>query len=680
MPVIFQLDPLEGYGDYSFALKAIANLRVSLADLGYLDPIYLVTTPGGKEQIVKLGGDKEFSVNVITPDEYAVLKQEKGFQLDYYIHGPVPALPAELLPIPAYTPVLLTPEYSYDRGFDQLARVFVNPVRQKLDVVKSGLAADEGGIFSTPELVRLRKDGVSRDKYWNELREGLRTSLLAGKTPAEYQNTTELYFQYGHDMDRDYGNSCEHYLQIHQEMTKGSPKNQELICIGPNAGAKKSALNKVLPTLIENGFNKISFIDKEGTEIVLHDDHADNPKTYRLRHSTYLEHREMIALFALSGNFVGVTGDQSFGEALSAGKIPVYERRMHKVRLGDNFLALVDKLTEDSRLVNVIDRLLYKQKAVDGNSVSLQNLMNDPQVKKSWAHFCDQVSNMDLTQSLIKTIKPIIEKVVAIKKLDAQIEAALKAEDFTQIKELIAVAHESIYDSKEQLMVRYLVEDLAPRLPERLRYVPDIKDMHKAAAQGNMNLVRYFLEVCQLPLTSQTLDYAAAPRFMDSSSKKELLCYLLNYSITQGDLASLRYLVEEQLIQLNIQTLAKKTLTDLSAAHPDLLRFLLTQAVDKKDWALVNLITDSIKDRRNEEGYHAVITDDFLNKVVKAEEWDLALNLMEICNVKPNQETVLQAESLGNKELVEYLVVTYQLEAPSQLASGMKPSSSGPLG
>ncbi|QBR83518.1 hypothetical protein E3983_03580 [Legionella israelensis] len=399
MAILFYVEGLsDGFGDYLFGLKAVHQLKKSLAERGYSDDIFLVTHQEGKKIIQDLGSDKEFGVTVLSREDYDALSKEGSFTLDYYIEGPV--MTTTRIPLEPHTPILLLSEYSSFGSVylesDNLKKSFKK--YQDVQSIYSGLRirSDEKGILISEELVNLTEarkhnDLSFRAHYWQELNLPLRSN----SSIEDYHQSTELSFQYSYDYPE---NSCKRFLSIHLWFNQNSSKNQDIVAIGKNKDKKREALSSVLPELIQSGFGKVLFIDLEtGKEEMLHDNGEKNARTYRLFFGKRLTHRQMMALNALSGELCGVRGDQSHGEALSAQKLIVYDCASHKEDYAKGVISCLHALSEDENVRELLHLLQYAElnpKNTNFNEkqfLRLKTLLSNPEVMQKYKEACAKI-------------------------------------------------------------------------------------------------------------------------------------------------------------------------------------------------------------------------------------------------------------------------------------------------
>lgn len=376
MPLIVATNYMnDGYGDLLFGLRMVSGLKKELATLGYTDECYLVTSAEGKALIEKLKGDEEFGVKVFTNEQFEKMSADKNFKIDYFVSGPVKANEKKLDAIPKSIPLLFVPEYDFTNGnwHIDLATKYKNPLR-KCHAVSSGLDEQEDkGIFICPELVNISDNIKTTDKtvYWNKLKEvkELDKRLFKDQSIEEYTKRTSLCLQYA---SKNAGIEVyEQYLKCNQTYMSGTDKDIDLFCLGgdPKDGDndKKQALLNTISAIKKDGFTKIIFVNQAGKEEELYQDKsAAKEKVFRFVSYGGVSHPQIIALLAVSEDVVGVTGDQSLSEALSARKIPIYEARGHK----ENFCNKMSKFVQFANGINPRCDLIVTQEPPALNSIS----------------------------------------------------------------------------------------------------------------------------------------------------------------------------------------------------------------------------------------------------------------------------------------------------------------------
>lgn len=203
--------------------------------------------------------------------------------------------------------------------------------------------------------------------------------------------------------------ASEHFLNLQREYVKQSPhhqnKSQDILMVGPlNVRNKKiEALKSLKDKLIMDGFTRIVFQDiDEGTETILADSGED--RTYRVLYTSMMSHPSMIACMGLSGELVGVTGDQSFGEGISRAQLKttildteVFVHKENQIKDYEvelfsagwiasdfnqeiNYAKQVEELLESEKDLNQVHKNLIKKqnliRAIAGN-IALAQTSND---------------------------------------------------------------------------------------------------------------------------------------------------------------------------------------------------------------------------------------------------------------------------------------------------------------
>ncbi|AHE67435.1 hypothetical protein [Legionella oakridgensis] len=278
-------------------------------------------------------------MDVLSPDELQAKVDTREIEVGTLIEAPV--FQAELIEridsalenARGRIPLIMMPEYGYNSGSDRERIAFHCRLRQLrcshleyASTIYSGFKEDaaECGILLSEALVH----PAPPEELVSQLDEKVRRPLLGALDAidiARYQETTELCMQYSHDTYTSGKKPAAHFLQIHREFCKTSDKNQDVVMVGKSQDDKRAALESIKDKLIADGFKRISFYNSESGEEEILYDAGEVGKAYRVIYASGMSHTSMIACNALSGPLIGSTGDQSFGEALSSGKMMVYE-------------------------------------------------------------------------------------------------------------------------------------------------------------------------------------------------------------------------------------------------------------------------------------------------------------------------------------------------------------------
>ncbi len=372
-------DEYEGYGDYLFALKLSDSIRQTYANTGREIPfVYIVTKHTGIQTIEKLNGHLEYGTEILTLRALNTKIKLREITVDQLIESPVfdnkfittidKILKRSALLKQQRIPLIMIPEYGLNTTTDHLdIRAYEDYRKNNLknidykNTIYSGFdkRRGESGILISHEFC----NPVNTANFWaTQLDEPIKSALLKQKeTLADYQTSTDLFFQYSHDIDAsEHLTPAEHFLNIHREYSKKTIKNQDVIMIGKTLDHKILSLSNIKDILVStDAVKKIIFYNSDTQEeTILHDALELDGKTYRVIYTNSMSHRSMLACIALSGPFVGITGDQSLGEAVSAGKTIVYECFKHKKNLISNYDRLIINISRCDAYVQELLRLL----------------------------------------------------------------------------------------------------------------------------------------------------------------------------------------------------------------------------------------------------------------------------------------------------------------------------------
>lgn len=381
-------DGFGGYGDFLFALKLAEQIKknyIALFGADNVPEIKLISQASGQLTIKNLKGDTEFGVEVLTPDELKNKVKRKELEVASIIEGPVfhssliTSINEAIQTQPNRVPLIMMPEYAYS---DEEKRLFVENHRQYIstcldkivyqETIYTGFdaQADEKGIILSDTLINPKEPSVLS----SQLDETISGALLGGKDIQTYQSDTDMYFAYSHDIfvTTPRTSAAERFLKAHRIYAKDSRKNQDILMVGKDSLTKLQALTKVQHTLVNDGFTKISFYNAatKQEEYLCGTPH-DTGRHYRVVYSSCMSHTSMIAAQSLSGDLVGATGDQSFGEAVSGDKILIYECLSHKKLLCDEYYNQLKKL--DPLCADILDLLRYA--ASNNEFTRLQSLL-----------------------------------------------------------------------------------------------------------------------------------------------------------------------------------------------------------------------------------------------------------------------------------------------------------------
>lgn len=256
----------------------------------------------------------------------------------------------------------------------------------------------------------------------------------------QYRVTHGFTYQYSHDttehntfyyFEEDKENkyksgptyrSVDFFLQEHIMLVGDTSSSQDVLCIGKIAENKKNALKGLQKSLIEKGYTKITFVDveQEEEELIYADLTLLPVKEYRVLYLKSTPFSSMQALPLLVDDLVGVTGDNSLVEAMSAGKLISYECMIHKEGFIQGYLDAVCKEATISD-ISLLAKLLIKQTGragnIEYNAEELQLLLKNKELVTE----LKKINRTLIARSnYFKKLKDILEEHVFKKKLSIE--------------------------------------------------------------------------------------------------------------------------------------------------------------------------------------------------------------------------------------------------------------------
>lgn len=574
MPIIFYTAPLGGYGDLLFGLKAAADIQASLRQNGDKRQVLLVSTSQGAHDIRKVGGDKEFGLIVLSQEEYGSLKEEGllPHDVDYCITGPV-STPREatiFLGVSSETPCLVLKEYDYSKENDYCPGMSIFSSRYPYPYLIGGFGAGSRGIFLTPELKVL--DEKNKCVYGQEIGSflPLGEKLFAEVSIAEiksYRQTHELSVAYTQD-SRKKGDAFYRFLFVHHTCYSASKKNQDIVAIGGDGLHKKECVESLLSRL-EEDYSLVSFFNAQtGIEDILMCGPLREKKHYRVLWFPCVPHRTMIALMGFSGEVCGVTGDQSFGEALSANKLMVGEWHSHRKYCIDSFITLLRKYGSDDA-----ERLSYVL-SYGENFSELERLLKNKEIVKTYHDACRQIvarKEYNLSHSLCETVlkrlpKLELSSVLASDQIYEKMQQAIgeKDDDFLDLLLLLLppappVLHNRFRifsdnkisrDDQKKLSAIVLAED--EKFVALQKYLTEIKPIYLASA------ITYVLNVAAKNNQSRTVDYLCGHPQFKKNIHYEALIKAVDLAANKG-----HFEIGDQLLERAVDDALNSPKTDL---------------------------------------------------------------------------------------------------------------------
>jgi hypothetical protein len=383
-------DGYGGLGDFIFALKYAKNLREQLAADGKATDIIVISHPTGVEKVKRINGESSFQIPIMSPEEAAAYLNGREDKLDGIIAGPVHNLDlitdakSNLPRSAARLPVLPVSEYcvrDYEGGFLTFGRACrVLGSDDSLHMSKSqlsGIVSDqelqrglkpEKGILLSPEMAMGAEDAPSKKElFFSQLDPRIRSHLTEPDTThAAYSDTHCFNIQYSHETSVEKGTKggCKKFLSLYLALSQHEQtKNHDLLFVGKDKATKVEALKAKSADIFAQGFSKIEIIDPDSdTTEILQPEPPREGRTFRVILTERLAHASMKAGMALSDICAGVTGDQSLGEVISAGKIITYECLEHKQGLIGSLLALQTQLIKVINLREHIAKIPTEEK------------------------------------------------------------------------------------------------------------------------------------------------------------------------------------------------------------------------------------------------------------------------------------------------------------------------------
>ncbi|MFC3909874.1 hypothetical protein ACFORL_12415 [Legionella dresdenensis] len=262
-------------------------------------------------------------------------------------------------------PLIVMPEYDNHVGPNAVLKILGGFDKERGDV----------GVIPSPTLLAASAGEVVNVEVLKNAFEQLdpKLQLYLGKDFKSYlthREQREFTYQYSHDRNyypTFYTNHIpykpyqykakttqgakytpvEFFLQEHLMLAGNYTKSQDVLCIGECSESKIEALVRLKEELIKKGYTKISFINMdEGTgEHIIHEINSSGaqPKEYRVLYSKSMPFSSMQVLPLIATDMVGVTGDQSLVEAMSAKKLVTYECVDHKQNFARGYLKAVQQ-------------------------------------------------------------------------------------------------------------------------------------------------------------------------------------------------------------------------------------------------------------------------------------------------------------------------------------------------
>ena len=366
----------DGWGDYFFAVKVAAGIQRHV--------MKVPATPVAEQavcvrivcslsiQMMLQNIIEEMAVDLIvwTVTELKDGLAQTTMEVLQLIEGPVfvDSLIQEIyavLPETAFTiPLMMIPEYGFSEDTLEIQQVYqrrrlrvIDPLpiqtlqpffrhihhQQTLytgfSPIAEGVLLDQVLHFLTKsdELLALDHDVQQVISTINA--RGLLTESI--EFSMQYSHDSTYIAPYEHErywsMPQAYIWASLHFTYLHAAYIAQRTCHQVVFMMGELEARKHSALLEIKRQLIADQFTYIAFHNAKTQQSTLIYERVDAApplrKEYHVIYSPKMSHPSMMACMALSGPFVGATGDQSFCEALVHNKCVIYELRPHKRNL-----------------------------------------------------------------------------------------------------------------------------------------------------------------------------------------------------------------------------------------------------------------------------------------------------------------------------------------------------------
>lgn len=354
-----------GLGDFFFAFKLSKQIKDHAISMGKTPPnVYVVTRDKGKERCLDADAILEYETPILTTSELQEEIQSNSINPGLILEGPIIEgtfiKQIDLIMSQSSEPPSLHTfgEYNYisnaETGYrNELSHLKFNALH------RTGFPENLDFPLESGVLVE-KKETRSATSAFRDIDNKIQNKLAppADFSPSDaeithYLNTTNMSLAYSNSMQIDvltYKMSAGRFISLHtQYIEPDSKKNEDVFLVTPNIAGKTAAkryLRENIELLKEKGFKQIEVHDLDTGEEENFFNSAEPGKIYRLLLTSSLPHKSMTSISELSGPLAGATGDQSFIEAISKGKMVVYECLDHKKTLIKNFDSIFQKLVE----------------------------------------------------------------------------------------------------------------------------------------------------------------------------------------------------------------------------------------------------------------------------------------------------------------------------------------------
>lgn len=340
-----------GFGDFLFGLKLSQKIQQIYSG----QRVSLISGLLGIAKIKTSRTDEEFATQVLSVDE-AVTKLGTGeMELGMVFICPVHDTQGWLHQIGAAAPAAENIPLYYLWEYNYMERPITSAPSPFVikSIIKCGLGADAGGIFldhypSVPAI----------EKVDEKIQKVLFSDLGIESYFTDHCFSMGYFANLRPDFAAKY--TLKDFISLHYQLSLRSDKKYHDILVVSSQtpltiALIRGALRSKSDRFEMDGFSKILLenADTKAQTILL--DNAGEGKVLRVVITTQMTHQSMMACTQLSGPIQGCTGDQSFGETVSAGKIVIYETLDHKHELIRQFdLLLIEKLKDKPELLRLV--------------------------------------------------------------------------------------------------------------------------------------------------------------------------------------------------------------------------------------------------------------------------------------------------------------------------------------
>ena len=423
---------LDGLGDFVFCLKLAEFLNECRE---YHDDVYIVTTnPGAEGRLLALYNEEDYpgihilnraQYQIMFPDSKSNSEVEEDLLLEdanekslvkAYIRAPaLTGYAKERLTLPSNQDckVIVISEYGYSRKGLPFGRNLLDDEDQReVILIDAGFGETEKGTLINKNLAQISDPNVSTEERL-KLEVFFKTRLARGDIDLlgmifgstdpdihDYHQRSELSFAY---FNKEGGDCRFDYLNMLTRVYSPE-KNQDVIIMGGHNDEPIANFGLLRDKLVSDGFTKIVFVNSDGQEEVLFSNTSHpNEKVFRLLSVPPTTPKQTEALIGLcNGKLCGTTGDQSFGDAISARKIPFYQVRKHKEEFAKDFVTQINK-EEDPEMNSVLTYCVSKE--AERSTIELPAHVS-PDFLEKWNLFCGRIHNQqDLGQAVYTTLR-----------------------------------------------------------------------------------------------------------------------------------------------------------------------------------------------------------------------------------------------------------------------------------